>query len=146
MTNEEKRWQIKQAIAADPQGSNRKIAKKLGRSHTTVAAPRADMAEAVPNGQPGQTEHKPSARAEAALRDDPTLSTRELQEKANVGASTAAKARAEGPKKPGRKAMWEMEPSERKEAQAARKAAKDAKEEADPWNHQLHISRFIKCR
>ena len=116
LTNEEKRWQIKQAIAANPQASNRKIGKKVGADHKTVAAARTEMTETVRNGEIPQTEHRPSARAEAALRDDPTLTTRQLQAKANVSADTATKARKQSQTKSEPKAEPVSEPKPDPEA------------------------------
>jgi hypothetical protein len=43
LTNDQKRWQIKHAIVANPRASNRAIGRKVGASHHTVAEVRTDM-------------------------------------------------------------------------------------------------------
>jgi hypothetical protein len=94
LTSDQKRWAIKHAIAKDPQASNREIAKKVGVSHDTVAKVRTDM-NGGPNGQSGQMDHSPVARAKAALKDNPDLTKQALMKKAKVGSSTAVTAKKE---------------------------------------------------
>jgi hypothetical protein len=84
LTPEQRRWQIKQAIVADPKASDREISRREKVSHHTVAATRAEMS--VQNGQTAQNEHRPAERVAEVLKSEPKLSTREVAAKAGVSA------------------------------------------------------------
>ena len=90
LTAEQRRWEIKRAIAKNPKASDREIARQAKVHHETVAATRAEMSG--PNGGIRQTDHRPIERAKAALQANPKMTQRELQKKAKVGASTAVAA------------------------------------------------------
>jgi ParB-like chromosome segregation protein Spo0J len=89
----QKRWAIKQAIIKYPQKSDREIAKSVGVSAPTVGTVRTELSGQ--NVKILQTDHLPIERARAALEENPKLSKRQLQKKANVSSGTAVKARKE---------------------------------------------------
>jgi DNA-binding transcriptional regulator YhcF (GntR family) len=93
LTAEQRRWEIKKKIMADPLASDREIARQTKTSPSTVGAARAEIG--VHFVQSGQDEHLPIERAKKAFCDNPALSARQLQAKARVSAGTAVKARKE---------------------------------------------------
>ena len=90
LTSAQKRQAIADYITADPQASDREVARTLGVSTPAVGRVRSD-----PNVTKLQTDHLPIERAKAALRADPTLTQRPLKAIAKVGTNTAVKARKE---------------------------------------------------
>jgi ParB-like chromosome segregation protein Spo0J len=120
LTSDQKRWQIKHAIIADPQANDSEVARKVGATNKTVAKVRAELDG--PNWEIPKTDHLPIERAKAALRSDPTLSLNQVVKQANVGKSTAFKARNE------LQASGEIKQSERK-AVPTSKARKQTKNE-----------------
>ena len=86
---DQKRDVIARFLKADPQASNREVEKKLHVSHHTVADVRNEI---VQSGQIAQNE-QPIEYAKNVLRENRTLTVRELAEKASVSQGTAQKAK-----------------------------------------------------
>ena len=89
LTPEQRREAIKRFLKADPTASNREVGKTLHVSHHTIKKVRD---EAVRDGQIAQNE-QPIERAKTTLREDQTLTVRELTDKADVSLGTAQKAK-----------------------------------------------------
>jgi hypothetical protein len=91
LTQQQKRDVIAAFIKADPQASNREIAKKLGVSHATVAGVRKE--ESASNGQIVHLEHRRIERAAAFAQANPDASVTDIAKAANVGRATAQRAK-----------------------------------------------------
>jgi len=88
LTREQKREAIKAYIKADPKASNRKVARELRVSPSTVTAVRDD----VQGVQVGQVEH-PADRAAAVLKANPEMTQREVAAEAGVSLGTVSRVR-----------------------------------------------------
>jgi transposase len=89
LTTAQKKKAIKAYAAINPNASDRKIARAVGVSHTTVAKAR----NGARNGQSGQNT-QPIERALAVVAEQPTLSNRAAAKAADVSEFTIRKARA----------------------------------------------------
>ena len=89
LTPEQKREAIASFIKADPKASDLAIAKKLKVSDHTVADVRK---ETVQNSRDANIEHLPIERAKAAVRANPSASTREIAKIADVVPATVLRA------------------------------------------------------
>lgn len=85
LSTTQKRDAITAYLEAEPTASDRKIAKELGVSPTTVGDVR-EHDEGARNVQNGHNAQSPVERAKVVLREDPTLSSRAAARIADVGA------------------------------------------------------------
>ena len=89
LTPEQKREAIAMFIKNNPKSSDRKVAQSLKVSDHTVADVRK---ESVQNSRDANIEHLPIERAKAAVRENPSASTREIAKIADVVPATVLRA------------------------------------------------------
>ena len=130
---EQKKKLIYRYKEANPNASNRKIARIFGVSDHTVAE--------VLTAQNAQIEHSPIERANAEVRTKPDASVTEIAKSANVSRATAQKAKkvvAAGEIKTEPKAKQELKPDKRFRAEVR----KTFDRWGERWSKEIGVSAF----